>query len=65
VMAGNAAAAKSEDAAAAERSDGPGTPKRTANTNPSAGSANPLGGTASLLGGKKKLDLPNPLYRPK
>src|SRR5487761_1217312 len=27
--------------------------------------ANPLGGTASLLGGKKKLDLPNPLYRPK
>lgn len=28
-------------------------------------SANPLGGTASLLGGRKKLDLPNPLYRPK
>lgn len=26
---------------------------------------NPLGGTADLLGGKKKLDLPNPLYRPK
>lgn len=26
---------------------------------------NPLGGTAGLLGGKKKLDLPNPLYRPK
>ncbi|MHB8754947.1 MAG: hypothetical protein ACYC92_08335 [Candidatus Acidiferrales bacterium] len=32
--------------------------------NPPAGT-NPLGGTASLLGGKKKLDLPNPLYRPK
>lgn len=32
----------------------------------SAGSyANPLGRTADLLGGKKKLDLPNPLYRPK
>ena len=28
-------------------------------------SANPLGGTASLLGNKKKLNLPNPLYRPK
>ncbi|HKF51019.1 MAG TPA: hypothetical protein VKB26_01800 [Candidatus Acidoferrales bacterium] len=27
--------------------------------------ANPLGRTADLLGGKKKLDLPNPLYRPK
>ncbi len=26
---------------------------------------NPLGGTTGLLGGKKKLDLPNPLYRPK
>jgi hypothetical protein len=30
-----------------------------------ARSANPLGGTASLLGDKKKLNLPNPLYRPK
>lgn len=29
------------------------------------GHANPLGRTADLLGGKKKLDLPNPLYRPK
>lgn len=28
-------------------------------------SANPLGGTANLLGDKKKLNLPNPLYRPK
>lgn len=28
-------------------------------------SANPLSGTASLLGDKKKLNLPNPLYRPK
>lgn len=65
VVAGNTAAAASEDAAAAERSNGPGTPKRAANTNPSPGFANPLGGTASLLGGRKKLDLPNPLYRPK
>lgn len=31
----------------------------------SSGFGNPLGGTASMLGGKKKLDLPNPLYRPK
>jgi hypothetical protein len=29
-----------------------------------AAAPNPLGGTADLLG-KKKLDLPNPLYRPK
>jgi hypothetical protein len=29
------------------------------------GFVNPLGGTSGLLGGKKKLDLPNPLYRPK
>jgi len=28
-------------------------------------STNPLGGTASLLGDKKKLNIPNPLYRPK
>lgn len=27
--------------------------------------ANPLGGTSDLLGNKKKLDIPNPLYRPK
>ena len=40
------------------------TPNPVPAANPSA-SANPLGGTASLLGGKKKLDLPNPLYRPK
>ncbi|HEV2287395.1 MAG TPA: hypothetical protein VGR81_00415 [Candidatus Acidoferrales bacterium] len=30
----------------------------------SGGFRNPLGGTADMLG-KKKLDLPNPLYRPK
>jgi hypothetical protein len=65
VIAGNAAAAKSVDVAAAERNDSPGTPKRAANTSPSSGFVNPLGGTASLLGGRKKLDLPNPLYRPK
>jgi len=40
------------------------TPNPVPAAKPSA-SANPLGGTASLLGGKKKLDLPNPLYRPK
>jgi len=64
VMAGNAAAAKSEDAAA-KRNDGAEAPKRAANANPSSGFVNPLRGTESLLGGKKKLDLPNPLYRPK
>ena len=37
----------------------------TAREPSSAGFANPLGHTADLLGGKKKLDLPNPLYRPK
>ncbi|MGB6483256.1 MAG: hypothetical protein WBE86_07190 [Candidatus Acidiferrales bacterium] len=31
----------------------------------SGSSANPPGGATGLLGGKKKLDLPNPLYRPK
>ncbi|MHB8413266.1 MAG: hypothetical protein ACYDDI_15160 [Candidatus Acidiferrales bacterium] len=40
------------------------TPNPVPAANPPA-SANPLGGTASLLGGRKKLDLPNPLYRPK
>lgn len=64
VMAGNGAAAKNTNVVA-ERDDASGAPKRAANTNPSPGFANPLGGTASLLGGKKKLDLPNPLYRPK
>jgi len=51
-------------------------PPRRADSNPPADSAappdseaarrqNPFRGTADLLGGKKKLDLPNPLYRPK
>lgn len=65
VMAGHAAAAETADVAATERNDTAGAPKGAANTNPSSEFANPLGGTASLLGGKKKLDLPNPLYRPK
>jgi len=65
VLAGSAAVAKSEGVVAAERNDAPGTPKRAANPTPSPGFVNPLGGTASLLGGRKKLDLPNPLYRPK
>ena len=64
VMAGNASGAKREDAAA-ERNDGADAPKRTSSANPSSGFVNPLRGTESLLGGKKKLDLPNPLYRPK
>lgn len=37
----------------------------SARENSSTSFVNPLGGTAGLLGGKKKLDLPNPLYRPK
>ncbi|HEV2315921.1 MAG TPA: hypothetical protein VGR94_11495 [Candidatus Acidoferrales bacterium] len=65
VMAGNTAAGKSEEVVGAERNDGAEAPKRVANTNPSPGFVNPLRGTASLLGGKKKLDLPNPMYRPK
>ncbi len=65
VLAGSAAATKSEDVAAAERDETPGAPKRAANANPSSGFVNPLRGTENLLGGKKKLDLPNPLYRPK
>jgi hypothetical protein len=47
---------------APDRADAPAAnPARTS----SGGFVNPLGGTAGLLGGKKKLDLPNPLYRPK
>ncbi|HVA17557.1 MAG TPA: hypothetical protein VMV59_07580 [Candidatus Dormibacteraeota bacterium] len=65
VLAGSAATTKSEDVVVAERNETPEAPKRVANANPSPGFVNPLGGTASLLGGKKKLDLPNPLYRPK
>ncbi|MGH9727492.1 MAG: hypothetical protein ACRD33_00935 [Candidatus Acidiferrales bacterium] len=65
VMAGNAAATKSEDVGVAESTDAPAAPKRAGTASPSTGFVNPLGGTASLLGGKKKLDLPNPMYRPK
>ena len=64
VMAGNTAAAKGEDAPA-KRADTAEAPKRAVNANPCSGFVNPLRGTESLLGGKKKLDLPNPLYRPK
>ena len=46
---------------AAAGSNGPSSAREDS----SASSINPLGGTAGLLGGKKKLDLPNPLYRPK
>lgn len=65
VMAGNAAADKSEEDVTVEQNDGADAPKRAANPNSSSGFVNPLRGTASLLGGKKKLDLPNPMYRPK
>lgn len=63
--------------AAADRPEDPaafGAPVDTTIASPAPGAAresgagsfvNPLGGTAGLLGGKKKLDLPNPLYRPK
>jgi hypothetical protein len=64
VMAGNGAA-RNEEAVVAEGNDTQGAPKRAADINPSSGFVNPLRGTESLLGGKKKLDLPNPLYRPK
>jgi hypothetical protein len=47
---------------APDRADAPAPNSARA---PSGGFVNPLGGTAGLLGGKKKLDLPNPLYRPK
>lgn len=41
-------------------------PPAAASARESSGSPRiPLGGTEDLLGGKKKLDLPNPLYRPK
>lgn len=43
----------------------PDEAQRAPDASPSNSSANPLGGTASLLGDKKKLNLPNPLYRPK
>lgn len=49
------------EASAAPPPPGPAAPRQ----NPSSRPANPLGRTAELLGGKKKLDLPNPLYRPK
>lgn len=42
----------------------PAAPTPTRDTG-SGSFVNPLGGSAGLLGGKKKLDLPNPLYRPK
>ncbi|HKW89766.1 MAG TPA: hypothetical protein VJN21_13540 [Candidatus Acidoferrales bacterium] len=54
--------ANAEDAAAA--SDSPEA-TRAAEAAASEKSANPLGGTASLLGDKKRLNIPNPLYRPK
>ncbi|HKV27706.1 MAG TPA: hypothetical protein VJN90_05480 [Candidatus Acidoferrales bacterium] len=65
VMAGTAASGKSEEVAT-DSAEAPMTPKRTSvAANSSSEFVNPLGGTASLLGGKKKLDLPNPMYRPK
>jgi len=54
---------------APDHAEAPAAPLRPAPTAPRQSSpvnpVNPLGRTADLLGGKKKLDLPNPLYRPK
>ena len=50
--------------ASAERSGPPPAPT-PARQNTTMALVNPLGGTAGLLGNKKKLDLPNPLYKPK
>lgn len=48
------------------RSNSPAAPNSPSPARVTPGSfVNPLGGSAGLLGGKKKLDLPNPLYRPK
>lgn len=58
VLAGDSAAMKGAPAAQIAE------PRKIVTQSP-APIANPLGGTATLLGGKKKLDLPNPLYRPK
>jgi hypothetical protein len=65
-------------AAAADRTPAPSTQSTPPASSSAAGNGpgssrdasvggfgNPLGRTADLLGGKKKLDLPNPLYRPK
>lgn len=61
-------------AGTSERAESPNAPQANppskpapmpARENATGSFANPLGGTASVLGGKKKLDLPNPLYRPK
>ena len=66
VMVGNSAATRNEDVGATEESTNtPEAPRRAGAASSSGGFVNPLGGTASLLGGKKKLDLPNPMYRPK
>jgi hypothetical protein len=56
-----AASSSVNPAAAPNRLD---TPPRPRENSPSS-FVNPLGGTSDLLGNKKKLDLPNPLYRPK
>lgn len=60
----SAMANRGDPSSAANPPAGPEAPG-AAHENSSGSLANPLGGTAGLLGGKKKLDLPNPLYRPK
>lgn len=66
VAAGNPAAAQTPADPAVEPAElrAPAKPAPVPASRPSA-IPNPLGGAASLLGGKKKLDLPNPMYRPK
>ncbi len=58
-----AAAQQSNAPTAHSANAAPVAPPPSHENQPTSG-ANPLGGTADLLG-KKKLDLPNPLYRPK
>lgn len=62
---GNSAEVEDSGASGAAHPAGvAGASEPPARANP-PGAANPLGGTANLLGGKKKLEIPNPLYRPK
>lgn len=61
----NAGAGNSSAPKAPAVTESVATPAAAAPASANSGSfGNPLGGTADMLG-KKKLDLPNPLYRPK
>ena len=68
VPVGAVAEERVEAAAGAPSANSPPAPNRPggpARENGPASFVNPLGGTSDLLGNKKKLDIPNPLYRPK